>query len=203
MGYSVKWIVDNLGITRDMLRYYEKEKLIPRRESSNPTNNYREYSDEDIERIWGIKLLISIGFTAKEIYALINDPDFDFGTAMTKKVEELERKHNDSLICLEYAKSIKLTGCIPTATEIGSICFDDFLKYAREEWNFYNDPRTAPFMNIADKLILKESQEWSVNDVEHILGMYESFDVEEMMFTYALHGYFQVISDMKEFGYDN
>lgn len=85
MGYSVKWIVDNLGITRDMLRYYEKEKLIPRRESSNPTNNYREYSDEDIERIWGIKLLISIGFTAKEIYALMNDPDFDFGTAMTKK----------------------------------------------------------------------------------------------------------------------
>lgn len=104
---------------------------------------------------------------------------------------------------MEYAKSIKLTGCIPTATEIGSICFDDFLKYAREEWNFYNDPRTVPFMNIADKLILKEPQEWSVNDVEHILGMYESFDVEEMMFTHALHGYFQVISDMKEFGYDS
>lgn len=25
MGYSVKWVVENLGITRDMLRYYEKE----------------------------------------------------------------------------------------------------------------------------------------------------------------------------------
>ena len=59
MGYSVKWVVENLGITRDMLRYYEKEKLLPANESRNPTNKYRDYSDEDIERIWGIKLLIS------------------------------------------------------------------------------------------------------------------------------------------------
>lgn len=29
MGHSVKWVADNLGITRDMLRYYEKEKLLP------------------------------------------------------------------------------------------------------------------------------------------------------------------------------
>lgn len=51
MGYSVKWVVENLGITRDMLRYYEKEKLLPTNESRNPTNKYRDYSDEDIERI--------------------------------------------------------------------------------------------------------------------------------------------------------
>ena len=63
MGYSVKWVVDNLGVTRDMLRYYEKEKLLP----PNQDKKYRNYSDEDIERIWGIKLLIGIGFTAKEI----------------------------------------------------------------------------------------------------------------------------------------
>lgn len=33
MGYSVKWVVENLGITRDMLRYYKKEKLLPANES--------------------------------------------------------------------------------------------------------------------------------------------------------------------------
>ena len=48
MGYSVKWVADNLGITRDMLRYYEKEKLLP----ANENRHYRNYSDEDIERIW-------------------------------------------------------------------------------------------------------------------------------------------------------
>ena len=107
MGYSVKGVLENLGITRDMLRYYEKEKLLSTNESRNPTNQYRDYSDEDIERIWGIKLLIGIGFTAKEIYALMNAPDFDFDTAIAQKVAELERKHDENLIYLEFAKSIK------------------------------------------------------------------------------------------------
>lgn len=68
-----------------LLRYYEKEKRLPTNESRNPANKYRDYSDEDIERIWGIKLLIGIGFTAKEIYALMNDQDFDFDAAIAKK----------------------------------------------------------------------------------------------------------------------
>lgn len=199
MGYSVKWVADNLGITRDMLRYYEKEKLLP----ANKNRHYRNYSDEDIERIWGIKLLIGIGFTAKEIYALMNMPDFDFDTAIAKKVKELERKHEEDVIYLEFAKSIKFLGRIPTTSKIGSIKFDDFLAYAHENWNFYDDPRSAPFMQIADTLISKEPQEWSPDDVERILKMFENFDAEGMMHTYALHGYYQVISDMQELGYDN
>lgn len=199
MGYSVKWVADNLGITRDMLRYYEKEKLLP----ANKNRHYRNYSDEDIERIWGIKLLIGIGFTAKEIYALMNMPDFDFDTAIAKKVKELERKHEEDVIYLEFAKSIKFLGRIPTTSKIGSVKFDDFLAYAHENWNFYDDPRSAPFMQIADTLISKEPQEWSPDDVERILKMFENFDAEGMMHTYALHGYYQVISDMQELGYDN
>ena len=95
MGYSIKWVSENLGITRDMIRYYEKEKLISTDEIRNPTNKYREFSDDDIEKIWGIKLLIGIGFTAKEVYALINNSEFDFETAIAQKVVELEHKHDD------------------------------------------------------------------------------------------------------------
>lgn len=58
MGYSVKWVNENLGITRDMLRYYEKEGLLSKEDTQNKANKYRNYSDEDIEKIWGIKLLI-------------------------------------------------------------------------------------------------------------------------------------------------
>ncbi len=186
-----------------MLRYYEKEKLLPANESRNPTNKYRDYSDEDIERIWGIKLLIGIGFTAKEIYALMNDPDFDFDTAIANKVAELERKHDENLIYLEFAKSIKFLGRVPTTSKVGSVKFDDFLEYAHENWNFYDDPRSAPFMKMADTLISKPPQEWGPDDVERILEMFENFDTEGMMHTYTLRGYYQVISDMKDLGYDS
>lgn len=48
MGYSVKWVKEHLGITLKALRYYEKEKLLPVEGTRNPTNNYREYTEEDI-----------------------------------------------------------------------------------------------------------------------------------------------------------
>lgn len=198
MGYSAKWVRDKLGVTRDMIRYYEKEELIPIRSSRNPANNYRDYSEEDIERIWGIKLLIGIGFSVKEIKQLMTDPCFDFDTAIAKKVDELEKKHDEALIYLEFAKSIKFTGRVPTVTRLGSMTFDEFLLYARENWNFYDDPRSAPFMKAADLLIDKPAREWSPDDVERIYNLVESFDTESMMKTYALHGYYQVLSDMRE-----
>lgn len=202
MGYSVKWVVENLGITRDMIRYYEKEKLLSINESRNPKNKYRDYSDEDIERIWGIKLLISIGFTAKEIYAFMNDSNFDFDAAITKKVAELERKHDENRINLEFAKSIKLLGRIPTISKIGSVRFNDFLEYAHKNWNLYDDPFSAPFMQISDTLI-KEPQEWTPDEIERILEIIEKIDVHEKVYLYTLHGYCQVISDMQDLDYSS
>lgn len=203
MGYSTKWVKENLGITLDMIRYYEKEKLLPKKESRNPLNNYRDYSDRDIERIWGIKLLIGVGFTAKEIYSLMNDADFDFNAAIAKKVEELERKHDEILIHLEFAKSIKLLGRVPNTAKIGSVKFNDYLEYVHKNWNFYDDPRTAPFMKTVDALVSNVPQEWSPADVERIFELFKNSDVEEMMHAYALNGYYQVISDMKDIGYDS
>ena len=199
MGYSVKWVTDNLGITRDMIRYYEKERLLPKKETRNQTNQYRDYCDEDIEKIWGIKLLIGVGFSAKEIYALMNDSDFDFDTAIVQKVEELERKHDEDVIYLEFAKSIKFMGRVPTTSKIGSMRFDDFLACAHKNWNFYNDPRSAPYMKLLDTLVSKKSEEWSLEDKERMLRILE--DTDTMMHTFALHGYYQVISDMQELGY--
>lgn len=201
MGYSVKWVVDNLGITRDMLRYYEKENLLVSSECRNPTNQYRDYSDEDIEKIWCIKLLISIGFSAKEIYAFMYDASFDFDTAIAKKVAELEKKHDENVICLEFAKTIKLTGRVPTVSKMGNIRFEDFLAYSRDNWNYNDDPRCASLMKFTDKLVQKEQCTWLPEDVKQIINMFEDSDMVETMHLCVLHGYYQVISDMREFGY--
>lgn len=201
MGYSVKWVEAHLGITRKALRYYEKEKLIPPDGSRNPSNNYREYTEEDLNRIWGIKLLIGIGYTAKEVYAIMTDPCFDFYTSISEKVAELEKRHDEDVMYLEFAKSIKFTGRIPTVSKLGSIRFDDFLDYCHENWNFYDDPATAPFMKLADMLISKPAQEWSPDEVERLATIFENLDLEHWAFTFALNGYYQVIADMQDLGH--
>lgn len=78
MKYTVKWLEDNLGITRKTLRNYETKGLISAESSRNPINNYREYDDEDIDRIWSIKILQGVGYSLSEIRELIENPNSDF-----------------------------------------------------------------------------------------------------------------------------
>lgn len=201
MGYSVKWVDEHLGITRDMLRYYEKEKLLPVAETRNPTNKYRDYSEEDIERIWGIKLLIGIGFSAKEIREFGSNPDFSFYGVMTGKVEQLEKRRDEILTYLGFAKTIQMTGRVPNTTRVESMKFDDFIEHSRQSWNAFNDPQDRRFMDAADTILDKHSEEWDASDVKRIMDIYGDIDPEEMVYIQTIDGYYRVIVDMKPLGY--
>mgnify|MGYP003299587528 CR=1 FL=1 len=63
MGYKVKWVEDNLGITRKALRVFESAGLMPKNEGSK----YRDYTEDDIDRLWTIRVLQGMGYTLKEI----------------------------------------------------------------------------------------------------------------------------------------
>lgn len=202
MGYSVKWVLENLGITRDMLRYYEKEKLISVDETRNPSNKYRDYSDEDIERIWGIKLLISIGFTAKEIRAIV-DEEFDFYGAISQKVEDLEKRYNEITTSLEFAKTIKITGCVPTVNQIGSIKFNDFIGYCKDNWNIYSDPQMIPIVESIDDFSSVREDNLNADNVKKLLKAFEGMDPTEFAHYQTIDGYFRVVSDMKKLGFDD
>lgn len=201
MGYSVKWVDEHLGITRDMLRYYEKEKLLPVAETRNPTNKYRDYSEEDIERIWGIKLLIGIGFSAKEIREFGSNPDFSFYEVMTGKVEQLEKRRDEILTYLGFAKTIQMTGRVPNTTRVESMKFDDFIEHSRQNWNAFNDPQDRRFTDAADTILDKHSEEWDASDVKRIMDIYGDIDPEEMVYIQTIGGYYRVIVDMKPLGY--
>lgn len=201
MGYSVKWVNEHLGITRDMLRYYEKEKLLPVAETRNPTNKYRDYSEEDIERIWGIKLLIGIGFSAKEIREFGSNPDFSFYEVMTGKVEQLEKRRDEILTYLGFAKTIQMIGRVPNTTRVESMKFDDFIEHSRQNWNAFNDPQGRRFMDVADTILDKHSEEWDASDVKRIMDIYGNIDPEEMVYIQTIGGYYRVIVDMKPLGY--
>lgn len=203
MGYSVRWVDEHLGVTRDMLRYYEKEKLLPVAETRNPSNKYRDYSEEDIERIWGIKLLIGIGFSAKEIREFGSNPDFSFYEVMTDKVEQLEKRRDEILTYLGFAKTIQMTGRVPNTTRVGAMKFDDFIEHARQNWNAFNDPQGRRFMEAADTILDKSSEEWDASDVKRIMDIYGDIDPEEMVYIQTIGGYYRVIADMKLLEYSS
>lgn len=201
LGYSVKWVVENLGITRDMLRYYEKEKLIPIDETRNPLNKYRDYSEDDIERIWAIKLLIGIGFSAKEIRSFGDDPKFNFYDAISKKVDQLENRHNEILSYLGFAKTIKMTGRIPNTKQLGKMKFDDFIKYARENWNALNGSHGQKYMALVDSIIDKPAEEWDNTDLQRLMDFYGNIEPEQLLYVQTIAGYYRVIVDMMPLGY--
>ena len=53
------------GISRQNIRYYEKEGLL--KPGRNPENSYRRYGDEDVKRLFQIKLLRKLGMPIGEI----------------------------------------------------------------------------------------------------------------------------------------
>ena len=83
--YTVNWVEKNLGVTRKTLRIYEEKGLMDKTTFQNPDNRYREYSDQDIERIWFYRLLQGIGYSLNEIVEMIQTADFDFYASISAK----------------------------------------------------------------------------------------------------------------------
>lgn len=57
MKYKVKWIEDHMGITRNMIRRYEKKGVI----SKNEEGKDREFDEEGLRQLWDIRVLGSLG----------------------------------------------------------------------------------------------------------------------------------------------
>ncbi len=155
MGYKVKWVEDNLGISRKALRNFEKLGLMP----ANENGGYRDYSDEDVDRIWAIRIFQGMGYSLRELVSMAESGDIDFDTSLEKKIEELEEKKAEIEKHLGYAQTIKLTGRFPSRPrEMGSITFEEFYKDSLNRWNVNSDPEAKKYKEIAD-LVLNTSEE--------------------------------------------
>ena len=199
MKYSVKWVEDNLGVTRKALRNYEAKGLMQKDSSRNPTNNYREYDEEDIDRIWRIKLLQGIGYTVKEILEFSENPESDFYTSISNKVTELEKKRDEAIQYVEFAKSIKLLGRVPTTKQVGSIRFDDFIKYERENWNFYSDPESAQVLSLTETILNKQPKDWAVKDLDELEETLKSLGDLEKAYYVSVH--YKLLSELRAMDY--
>lgn len=183
MGYQVKWVEDNLGVTRKALRNFEKLGLMP----PNEGGGYRDYSDEDIDRIWTIRLFQGMGYSLKELVSLAENEDFDFDASLEKKIKELEEKKAKIERHIGYAQNIKLTGRFPSRPKnMGSVTFGEFYEKSLNEWNVNSDPEAKNYKELADLILNTPEDEFQDTDIgrlfEFLQGLQEKIsNIDSLM----------------------
>lgn len=189
MGYHVKWVEKNLGISRKALRLFEKYDLMPK-----ANNSVRDYSEEDINRIWLIRVFQGMGFTLREIAAFESEEDIQ--EKLKHKVAELEQH-------IGYAKQIIFTGRIPSRPkEMGSVNFDDFQKRSLDEWNMNNSPEAKAVADLVNNYLSMPEDEFQDTQIGKVLQFFEQLDISEMSAEKKLvHIYLpRAIANRKNFG---
>lgn len=168
--HQVKWIEENLGISRKALRGFEKLGLMPQ----NENRKYRIYSDADVERIWKIRVLQGMGFTLKEIAEMKKSKNFDFDKALAEKIKQLEKEKEEVDRHIGYAQTIKLTGKYPSYSKIiGSVKFDEYQEESLEDWNVHNDPTAIQCQKIVDMVLNQSEEELNDTDLGKMLIVFE------------------------------
>ena len=92
--YSIHEVCERTGLTAHTLRYYEKEKLLPN--VSRSAGGFRQYSEEDLERLGMICCLKNTGMSLQDItrfMALARE-----GDQTLRERCELLKKHRDTVI---------------------------------------------------------------------------------------------------------
>lgn len=103
---NVKDLETRSGMTRANIRYYEQEGLLTpaRRE-----NQYRDYSESDLETLLRIKLLRRLGFSIDEIRRL-QSGELDFAEAMRHRGAALETEGRELFaarrLCSDLADAV-------------------------------------------------------------------------------------------------
>jgi DNA-binding transcriptional MerR regulator len=97
-------IVSKTGLSKDTIRFYEKQGLIQIGRKQRRDNNYKEYSDEMLNRLLNIKRMKAFGFTLNEIAELLDMIDENTATCdnvsdlIDSKVQLLDTKIKELIV---------------------------------------------------------------------------------------------------------
>jgi MerR family copper efflux transcriptional regulator len=98
---KIQELADLMGLTPHTIRFYEKDGLLDSRHIQREKNNYRNYSDEAIERLKLIKKFQGIGCSLAELKTILQDHDTNARTNqeviewILQKINEIERRKDE------------------------------------------------------------------------------------------------------------
>lgn len=78
-------VAQRAGVSKDTLRFYERQGLLPRPERR--ANNYRAYPPETVGRVLWIRKILAAGFTVEELARILAERDR--GGVPCRKVRDL------------------------------------------------------------------------------------------------------------------
>jgi DNA-binding transcriptional MerR regulator len=100
------------GLSRDTIRFYEKQRIISVGRKERRENNYKEYSEDALDRLQVAKRLKGFGFTLNEISAILKMMEEQdatcetISTQMQTKIDLIDTKIQE----LEDTKAMLLRG---------------------------------------------------------------------------------------------
>ena len=104
---KTKQITEKTGLSKDTIRFYEKEKLIPT--PSRSANGYRDYDEKVIEQLNMITMAKELGFTLKEIKELTQ---LLYSNALTKSEMATKLSEKSFEIKTKIAELMKIQALI-------------------------------------------------------------------------------------------
>lgn len=110
------------GLSRDTIRFYEKQGLISIGRKERRENNYKEYSENTVHKLLTIKRIKSFGFTLNETEEFLTLLDRNAATCenvaekMNEKLYKIDEKIKE-LQDLKASLSNDLTNCISTCCQ--------------------------------------------------------------------------------------
>lgn len=102
MKYKVKWIEEHMGITRNMIRRYEKKGVISKNE-------------EGLRQLWNIRMLVSLGFSLDEVKEIMSEGNLK--ELSQRKLGELDKKCEDLQSKKDLLNIVQITGELPCCLE--------------------------------------------------------------------------------------
>lgn len=99
-------------LSKDTIRFYEKLGLIEAGKRTNPFNNYKEYSEETLQRLISIKFIKRLGFTLNEVAEVLDMIDANTATCrnLADKIEDKVARIDEKIRELIKVRTMLLDG---------------------------------------------------------------------------------------------
>ena len=99
MTYSTKQLADLAGVTIRTLRYYDKIGLL--KPTRNPNNDYRQYTQAEVNRLQVIRFLQLFEMPLSQIKQLLDGPTDQLTAALIRQRQHITAKRDQLSLLLQ------------------------------------------------------------------------------------------------------